>query len=394
MSAFGPADRSRPTPRLLLLRPRPPSSSPPASPRSEILLPASVPGRGHKRCGPRPAGRAARGQRPGGGRRCSGSSRRPRPPRYGSSPAASGPASPSRVRGPSAGRTPSSSRRPSGRSSPSSGPIAGRGARRPPSARRRRSRTPTGRPRGPKSRPGRGRFRGAAFLPHRTLDVAVPVARGGPLESVVVDVGVRVLVDVQKLEVAEVDAVGAARPGPVEEVGVEDLEGQRLQPPWLDPAVEHPGPALADPPEGGLDVRDQLLRDRVAVRPVVGRVHLIRVAQRPGPVEDEDDKPGVFRPVRDPWGAGEPRAESADVDAERIAADRVLLPAPAAQEDRRPQDHRPAVEVAQELRRELQVAGRGRGGVRRGLVRQGSVEDQADRLAPGAGSTRTVFGPL
>ncbi len=117
----------------------------------------------------------------------------------------------------------------------------------------------------------------------------------GRSETELVGVGVGVVGDVYEFEGAKVNAVGVESPGAVEEVGVEDLQGER-NPAAGGAAREDAGAGLADGAELLLDVRDQFLRDGVTVGTVVGGVHLIRVAERAVAVEleGEDELRGVF----------------------------------------------------------------------------------------------------
>ncbi len=73
----------------------------------------------------------------------------------------------------------------------------------------------------------------------------------------------------------EIDGVGAPAPGAAERVRVEDLHRERF-PPAGRAAGQHPRPRLRDDAEAALELGDQLLDDRVAVRADVRRVHRVR----------------------------------------------------------------------------------------------------------------------
>src|SRR5437763_12216390 len=85
------------------------------------------------------------------------------------------------------------------------------------------------------------------------------------------DEGVGVAVDVWDLVVPEVDGVGIQHPRPPEELRMIRLQGERF-PSAGGSAGEHARPGRADHAEVLLEVRNELLQDRVAVRPVVRRV--------------------------------------------------------------------------------------------------------------------------
>ena len=158
-----------------------------------------------------------------------------------------------------------------------------------------------------------------ALVPHRVAHLARHVASGGPFEAVRADVGVIVLVDIHELERAEVDAIGTEGPGSIEEIGVEDLQGQS-DPPAGRAAVNDAGVPLADSAKTLFDLRDELASDRRAIGSMIGRVDLIRVAQRSGTIQvDEDHRRRVVgHPGAVKFGAGghhradvrEPRARS------------------------------------------------------------------------------------
>ena len=94
----------------------------------------------------------------------------------------------------------------------------------------------------------------------------------------------------------EVDRVGAGDPRAVEGVGVEHLDGHGL-PAARGPSVGESRPALPEASEPSLDLGHQLEHDRVAVRPVVRRVHRVRVVVERCRVLDLDQehsgKPGA-----------------------------------------------------------------------------------------------------
>ena len=119
----------------------------------------------------------------------------------------------------------------------------------------------------------------AVGLLERRRDVAqvVPVPRPRHLlERALRPVRVLVLVDVHDGEGAEVDRVGTGGVGAVVLVGVEDLHAQRL-PASRGPAVHEAGPAPAEGAVLLLEVRDELVRDRVTVGPEVRGVHRVGV---------------------------------------------------------------------------------------------------------------------
>jgi len=75
------------------------------------------------------------------------------------------------------------------------------------------------------------------------------------------------VVDVDRSVGPEVDRIGAECPGAVVLIGVHDLHAQRL-PSAGRAADQHARPSLSDAAEPLLDVRKQVVRDRVAVRPL------------------------------------------------------------------------------------------------------------------------------
>ena len=91
-----------------------------------------------------------------------------------------------------------------------------------------------------------------------------------------VEVGVLLVVEVHEPEGVEVHGVGAEAPGPAEVVGIEDLLGEG-HPPAGRAAEQHAGPGRPDRPKAPLDLRIQLLRERVAVGTHVGGVHAVGV---------------------------------------------------------------------------------------------------------------------
>ena len=186
------------------------------------------------------------------------------------------------------------------------------------------------------------------LVAHGGNDVAVECARARPLEAVAVHEGVAVGVDVDELEPLERERVGALAPAAVEHVRVEHLERQRHPPAGAGAAGEPLARAAAA--ERLFEVRDDLGDERVAAGAVVRRVHLVRVAERPGAVGHHLHEPRVrlHLPRR-----GVARAEPADVHDEPVALVRLLL------EVRRQHDadavrHRPPVEVRQPLRRQAE----------------------------------------
>src|SRR5262249_38235264 len=89
-------------------------------------------------------------------------------------------------------------------------------------------------------------------------------------------IGVLVFVDVDHRVGAEIDRIGTCRETSVEHIRVEDLCGQRL-PTAGRTAVSEARPALPYAAELLLDIRYQLLVDRVAVRPQVGRIDRVGI---------------------------------------------------------------------------------------------------------------------
>ena len=97
-----------------------------------------------------------------------------------------------------------------------------------------------------------------AFVAHGVANVARDIACAGPLEAMLVDIGVIVVINVDKLKRAEIDAVGAERPGPVEIIRVENLECQG-----------HPAARRAAVQEAGVGLgrcRESALRRRESAR--------------------------------------------------------------------------------------------------------------------------------
>src|ERR1039458_8964215 len=84
--------------------------------------------------------------------------------------------------------------------------------------------------------------------------------------------GVLVLVEVDQRIGAEVDRIGAGSPGAIKEIGVKNLEGKHA-PSAGRAAVKRARPRFADAAELLLNIRIQLLDERVAVRAEVSRVH-------------------------------------------------------------------------------------------------------------------------
>ena len=124
------------------------------------------------------------------------------------------------------------------------------------------------------------------------VDLAQPVAVAGAqdaAEGVRLPVGVLVLVEVDQAVGAEVDRVGAGGEAAAVFLGVEDLRGQGL-PAAGRAAVEEARPPLALAAELLLDVGDQLVGDRVAVRPEVRGVHRVGVVVIGVGVLDLDDQ--------------------------------------------------------------------------------------------------------
>src|SRR5438105_2229929 len=66
-----------------------------------------------------------------------------------------------------------------------------------------------------------------ALVAERVTDIAVFLAHARPLETVFVDIGIVVLVKVDYFKLAEIDRVGTARPGAVEELRIKELKSQR-----------------------------------------------------------------------------------------------------------------------------------------------------------------------
>src|SRR5262249_11398325 len=97
------------------------------------------------------------------------------------------------------------------------------------------------------------------------------------LAPVVLEVpGAVPVVDVDQLEVVEVDGIRTGRERAAEVIRIEDLERERL-PTSGRAAGEDPRPRLRNRAEVFLDVRNQLLRDGLAVRAHVRSVDRIRV---------------------------------------------------------------------------------------------------------------------
>ncbi len=178
-----------------------------------------------------------------------------------------------------------------------------------------------------------------------------------------VQVSILILVDVDQLVSAKIDWVRSARPGAVEIIRVEGLECQRY-PAARRTAVEKPCGALADAAIVLLDVGDQLASNRVAVGTIVRGIDLIGIAERPCPVEvqeqharrsvGEPDLAEAGRRAHHVADAREARAVAADVDTQGIPA--ILLGREIARQDQAGAEvDGPAVELAQHLGAQLEV---------------------------------------
>src|SRR5271157_30224 len=227
-----------------------------------------------------------------------------------------------------------------------------------------------------------------ALVPHRVADLARLIPSRGALEAVAVDVRIVILINIDQLKRSKIDPVGAERPGAVPEVRIENLQGQG-DPAAGRAAVEHACRPPPDAPEGPLDVGYQFPCHGVAVRAVVGRVDLVRIAQRPGAVKPDENHPWsvvghpevVERRSRGHSRAdpGEPGAVTADVHPQGIAPVG-LTGEVARQDDTRTQKDRPAVKRAQERRANLHVPDQL--GIRRqSLFRNGPRQLEWDRAA-------------
>ena len=177
------------------------------------------------------------------------------------------------------------------------------------------------------------------------------VAPAGDRPAVAVAVAEHVLargVEVDPLEVAEIDRVGAGRPGAAEDVGVRHLEPEAA-PAARRMAVEQPGPRLGDRGERRLDVGDQLLDQRPAARAVGGRVGEDVMARAAVGVEHDADQVlaeahsagSLASRQRHAVIAAEP---GDDVERRALARLRIVL----GQDHRRAVADRPAVERRQE----------------------------------------------
>src|SRR5262245_23535678 len=113
----------------------------------------------------------------------------------------------------------------------------------------------------------------------REANVTVDVTSRRPLEAVSVDVGVRVLVDVDELERAEIEAVGTTCPGTVEKVRMKYLKRQG-HPPARRSAVDHTRIGRAQAAKSALNIRNELLGHGIAIGTVVVGVDLVRIPIR------------------------------------------------------------------------------------------------------------------
>src|SRR4030095_14159213 len=104
--------------------------------------------------------------------------------------------------------------------------------------------------------------------------VAQPWSRRA-LEWTLGIVRVGVLVEIDDGVAAEIDRIGAVRPGAVVEIRVEHLDAKRF--PAAGRAAVHRARPWSDAAERLLDVRNQLVGDRIAVRAEVLRVHGVRI---------------------------------------------------------------------------------------------------------------------
>ena len=122
--------------------------------------------------------------------------------------------------------------------------------------------------------------------------------------------------------------------------------------------------SLADAAKVRFDVGNQLARDGGAVGPVIGRVDLVGIAERPGTVEMNEDHLRVVGVLPNPMERGIRVHHAADVaEACRVAADvnfqrvsPVWLARKIARQDHAgPKIDRPAVEVGEEPRLDLEI---------------------------------------
>ena len=99
-----------------------------------------------------------------------------------------------------------------------------------------------------------------AWLPMRAIGRVLPLAIA---EHVLAG-----RIDVDPLEIAEIDRVGAGRPGAAEEVGIGHLEPEAA-PAARGMAVEQAGPRVGDQGKGLLEVGDELLDKALPRGPLV-----------------------------------------------------------------------------------------------------------------------------
>src|ERR1017187_5732734 len=104
-----------------------------------------------------------------------------------------------------------------------------------------------------------------------------------------VNIGIIIPVNVDKLKRAEIDAIGTKCPGSVEKLRVENLQSEG-HPAARRAAVQEAGMTLPDAAKVLLDIGNELASDSRAVRSVVGRVNLVRVAERTGTIQVDEDE--------------------------------------------------------------------------------------------------------
>src|SRR5581483_10516375 len=136
----------------------------------------------------------------------------------------------------------------------------------------------------------RGEHQPVGFAGSRTFHASVR-----PLNEISMLVIVQISSDVR----AKVHHVGTEDPSAVVKIRVENLRAQRL--PSSGRAAEYrPCPPLAYGTKLLLDVWNQLLRDRVAIRSQVGRVHRVRVIEvriRMLDLQDDYSRQSSRRPI-------------------------------------------------------------------------------------------------
>src|SRR5262249_845053 len=128
-----------------------------------------------------------------------------------------------------------------------------------------------------------------ALMANGEFDFSIDIPLAGTLNSAFVEVSVLIVVNVDELESAKVNTIGAGRPDRIEEIRIEDFERER-HPAARRSAIQHTRVWFAKSMKILFDIRNQLASDGISVRSAVIRIHLIGITVRSVAVELKEDE--------------------------------------------------------------------------------------------------------